>query len=132
MMQNFMLGRRGYNFEQKVSDIPAKSEYDRPKQKIARLSISYLAGSQRKGVNASLTFIELEKGENCIFETFSIFGEGNTSMWAKVLARKSDKEVIKVAEQLDSKAPLIVAAFVEDPAKGKAALQQAISELEAA
>jgi hypothetical protein len=131
-MQNFQLGRRGYTFEQKVADIPAKSEYDRAKVKVARLKVSYLAGSVRKGVNASLTFTEIEQGENCTFETFSVFGDGNVSMWAKALARKSDKEVTKVAEQLDSKAPLILAAFVEDPAKGKLALQQAISELEAA
>jgi hypothetical protein len=81
-----------------------------------------------KGVLASLRHTTIEQHDGCHMETFSIFGDGNISTWVKVLDRKSDKEVLKAAEALDSYAPLIVSAFIESADKGKSALRQAISD----
>ena len=122
-MTNLKQVRRGYRYEFNVGPVDAS-----PKRKLVVFEVSYLAGSSRKGVLASLRHTEIEdRGNGFISESFEVFG--GVSAWAKVLARKSDKEVVRVAEALDSYAPEIVAAFISGEAEGRAALQAAIALL---
>ena len=90
------------------------------------LEVLYLKGSQRKGVIVTVRNTTIEQREGYRLESFEVFG--GVSMFAKELARKSDKAVLQVAEQLDSVVPLIVAAFQEDKNKGREAVKQAIAD----
>jgi hypothetical protein len=122
-MVNFKQTRRGfqYNFvtEQAVGGDPNKL-------RVARLEVSYLNGSQRKGVLATLRTIELEQHDGYVAECFEMFA--GVSVWAKLLPRKNDKQVALVAEQLDAYAPDIVSEFIDNPEQGKIELQHAITE----
>jgi hypothetical protein len=122
-MNNFILSRHGYTYE-----CPTNEPRETNKRNVVRFEVKYLKGSARKGVLASLRHSTIEQHNGYQMESFSIFGDGNISTWVKVLARKSDKEVLLAAEALDGYAPLIVAAFIENADKGKAALLQAISD----
>ena len=125
-MQNLKQSRRGFRYEHVIST-------DGAKRNVIIFEVSYLKSlGGAKGVRVSMRPTEIEQGDGYTTESVLLYNEANISAWAKMLARKSDKEVEKIAEALDSKVPLIIAAYLEDPAKGKAALQQAISELEAA
>lgn len=122
-MTNLVQGRRGYRFE---AQQPNVVEPNPNKRHITVVEVSYLKGSQRKGVLVSIRNTTIEKCEGYHTESFEVFG--GVSVWAKELARKSDKAVIEVAEQLDSVVPFIVAAFQENVEKGREALKQAIAE----
>lgn len=122
-MENFKQSRRGFRFE------VANGEPVGNKRKAVVFDINYLAGSVRKGVLATIRNIEIEQAEGYTVETSTLFGDGNCSAWVKVLARKNDKEVVRAAEALDSKAPAIVNAFLESADNGKAALLAAIAEM---
>ena len=121
-MVNLTQGRRGYRFEMQNGPLGD----DPNKRNITVLEIGYLKGASRKGVLTSIRNTTIEQFDAHRMESFEVFG--GVSVWAKELARKSDKEVIKVAEALDSVVPLIVTAFQENPEKGKAALFQSIQE----
>lgn len=124
-MNNFQAHHNEFRFKASVS--PAVGN----KQTFAVLDIMYLKGSQHKGILASLKRVEIEQGEGYSTETSVIFGDGNFSMWVKYLPRKSDKEVVRVAEALDSKVVDIVAAFILSPRNGKAELISAVESIQA-
>jgi len=123
-MNNFKAHRNDFRYQASIS--PAVGN----KQSFAILDIMYLKGLQRKGVLASLKVVEIEQCEGYSMESSTIFGDGNFRMWVKELARKSDKEVVKVAEALDSKVVDIVAAFILNPANGKAAFISAVESIQ--
>lgn len=97
-----------------------------PTGKLVKFELYYYKGQSHKGVLARIAHTTIEQHEGYTTETFEIFSQSAVSLWVKELARKSDKEVVAIAEKIDKVVPLIVAAFQEDPAKGKAALIQAI------
>jgi len=127
-MNNLKQSRHGFRFEVQNGE-PSAEDIASNRRNLVIFEVKYLAGSQRKGVVASLRHTTIEQREGYHMESFSVFGAGNISTWVKVLARKSDKEVVKMAELLDSRAPEIVSAFIQSADLGKAALQAAVAEV---
>lgn len=124
-MQNFQATNEGFKYEQIVSE-------DGNKRVVVRLEVHYLAGSQHKGVSTFLRTITQERNISTIdnsaytSEEWRLFAA--VSKWALIQPRKNTKQVAIVAEQLDSSAPMIAAAYRESRDLGEAALAQAIAE----
>lgn len=120
---NFIQTRTGkYRYEYQVGTVEGKPNA----RKLVVFEVYYLKGSQAKGIIAALRPTTIEQFEGYHTESFEVFQ--GVSVWAKQVARKSDKITAQVAKALDAVAPLLIAAYIESPEKGKAALKQAISE----
>lgn len=118
-MENFKLGRNGYRFEHEIS-------VEGNKRKVVIFQVSGLKGSRNKGVQATIYPTTIEQGDGYTSESFLLYNGANVSEWVEILPRMNDKKITKAAEGLDKVAPLIMSAYLEDPAKGRLALQQAI------
>jgi hypothetical protein len=120
-MENFKTSRNGFRF--KASLAPAEGS----KQKFVVFDITYLKGSVRKGVLATIRPTEIEQCDGYTMESTLLYNQANISIWVKELARKNDKEVVKAAEFLDALAPEIVATYIADAGLGRNALINAIA-----
>lgn len=96
------------------------------KVKLVRFEVSYTAGASRKGVTVSINNKTIEQREGYHTETFEVFA--GVSMWAKFMARKSDKIVAQVVEALDSSVVDLVNIFIaQDADAAKIALKDVIA-----
>jgi len=126
-MNNLQAKRNGgFRYEHLISVDPTNDK----KRKVVIFEVTYLKSmSGAKGVRFSIRPTEIEQGEGYTTETLLLYNEANVAGWAKMLSRKNDKAVLEVAEAIDSKVPLVVAAYLESVTKGKDALSQLIHEL---
>ena len=123
-MENFQAARNGFRF--KASLAPAVGN----KQKFVVFDVTYLKGSVRKGVLATIRPTEIEQCDGYTMESTLLYNQANISLWVKELARKSDKEVVKAAEFLDALAPEIVATYIADANEGRSALLRAVESFQ--
>ena len=120
---NLQSNRHGFHFDHVVSREGSKS-------KIVRLEVFYLKTfSGNKGVRVRIAPMGIEQCEGYTMESFVIADEGTIGVWAKMLARKSDKEVLAVAMALDPVVPDLINIYnAEGPAKAKDYLTIAMGE----
>jgi hypothetical protein len=86
-------------------------------------------GNDARGIWASIRAVTLEKYDTHTIETFEIFGKGGRKL-VKQLARKSDKELLAVAERLDAAVPGICSQFEQSEELGKQAMLDAIQSIQ--
>jgi hypothetical protein len=120
-MNNLVPSRSGFKHDHVLSNEGNKS-------KIIRLEVSYLKSfSGKKGVLVTITPKEVEQCEGYCTETLLLYNAQNISVWAKMLTRKSDKEVLAMAEKLDPSVLAILTAYLESPERGREAILQAVA-----
>jgi hypothetical protein len=120
-MSNLTVTRTGkFKFDRVLKTEGNKSD-------VIRLEVFYLkAFNGNKGVRVSVAPKTIEQGEGYQMETFLLYNQANLSVWAKMLARKSDKEVLAVAEKLDASVQSILDTYQQ---QGPDAAKQAILDL---
>jgi hypothetical protein len=122
------------NFKQVRNDFVYRTGEEGPVTKVevyyTKGGPNYFSGGQTaRGIFISVRATKLEKSPSgYTVESFEIFGKGGKFL-VKELARKSDKELARVAETLDEFAPAIATAFEADEAKGRDALIQAVKSI---
>jgi hypothetical protein len=115
-MNNLQASRRGFRFKHTLST-------DGAKRKVVIFEVIYLKSTRGdKGVRVSMRPSEVEQCDGYRSESTPLYNKANISTWARMVARKSDKAVLEVAEKLDPKVSEIIAAYLDSPAKGREAL----------
>jgi hypothetical protein len=127
VMINLQARRSKFRYEHLVSVDPANPA----KRKVVVFEVYYLKStSGAKGIRFGISPLEIEQCEGHTCESFMLYNQANIGGWAKMLPRKNDKAVLELAERIDSKVPLVVAAYLESVENGKAALAQLIQEIQ--
>ena len=123
-MINLKSARDGFRYEHLLGPVEGKPNA----RKVILFSVFYLKSmSGVKGVRIAIRPTEIEQCEGYTCESTLLYNEANISVWGKLLSRKSDKEVLAIAEAIDNKVPLVVNAYLEG--NGKDALAQLAHEL---
>lgn len=91
----------------------------------------FSGGNDSRGIYASIRATKIEKHDGYTTESFEIFGKGGRKL-VKQLQRKSDKELLKVAEALDTYVPDICSAFEKSEELGKQAMLAAVASIQEA
>jgi hypothetical protein len=120
-MNNLTVTRTGkFQFDRVLKTEGNKSD-------VIRFEVFYLkAFNGNKGVRISVSPKTIEQCDGYTCETFLLYNQANLSVWAKMLARKSDKEVLAVATKLDANVPMILDTYQQ---QGPEAAKQALLEL---
>jgi hypothetical protein len=102
-MNNLTVTRTGkFQFDRVLKSEGNKSD-------VIRFEVFYLkAFNGTKGVRVSIHPSTIEQHEGYSTSTVLLYNQANLSVWAKQLARKSDKEVLAVAEKLDGSVQAIL------------------------
>jgi hypothetical protein len=110
---------------------------DKPEGEVTKLDVHYTKGGTNyfsggytpRGIYVSIRTTTIKQENGFKSESFTLFGGNNISCLALRLERKSDKQLLRVADLVSPHAAELVERFIANPTAAKVRLSELLAPL---